>query len=346
MTTTLTIGPWDSDVGLYEVTDFAAVNVSYNMDAGDEISWTMRASAIAATGLQELAWDAWLYDDDALVQRFRIILVGANWGPDGQAELGVQAVSYKRLFNWRLLQADQSFSQVGQADIVWALIDHTQQQLAGDLGITPGLLDSAGRLRDRNWVRGENIGKLLDDLSGVIDGPYWTVDGDRKLIVKTHHDFDTHSTPIIMGVTARAMTRKGGVQQFANGWFVSGDNELTVPEMALHPDLATDPRGRWEQAAGYPSVTVQETLVEKAAGLVTESQSPIAQWSVELDPHRYENDLPLKVGDFAVLVWPAAMFRPVGAMGSIPVQVLNLQSVLTADAALSVSVELIELAAP
>jgi hypothetical protein len=339
------LGPWTGSVGSFEVADFDQVTYTDNMDAGAELDFSISAMSAAAYGLSELATDVWLHRGTALEERFRVLTADAEWGESGEDRLAVKAVSYKRLLAWRHLQTALSYAATGQANIVAGLIAHAEAQPGGDLNTTVGSLDSGGINRDRQYTAGENIGKLLSDLSAVIDGPYWNFTAAKALIVKPSTSFTEHATPIVRGATARKMNRKSGAGTFANAAVVSGDSQSTVPVFAASATVATDPRGRWEVASGFPSVILQSTLVEKANGVVADSETPTAQWSVSLDPARYDGDLYLKPGEYVNLHWPPAVFRPVGLTGAVRCQTMTVKTVFNADGATAVDVELFELEA-
>lgn len=341
MTYTLSVGPWTGDP-VQEITSFESISATFNLDAGDELSWTMTCNCPGANLLAELETDCWLYDDDALVQRYRVLAIEASWVVNGRSVLNVKAVSYKKLVGYRLLNADLKFAATDQADIVWGIIQATQATTNGDFGIVVGSLDGDGINRDRSYVAGESLGTILANLSEVINGPYWTINGDLELIVKPDDDFVTLATPIQLGVTARNLTRQSGAAAFANAVYVDGDGDSTVPVIAESATIATDPRGRWESALGFPSVTEQATLQERADGAVISAQSPIAQWAVDVEPERFQSDLPLQPGVFVAVDWPATEFRPVGATDGVVGQVMTVGLSISPDGDLKVSAQIIE----
>jgi hypothetical protein len=89
-------------------------------------------------------------------------------------------------------------------------------------------------------------------------------------------------------------------------------------------------------------VTQQATLQERADGGVEAAQSPIAQWSVEVEPDRFSSDLPLEPGMFVAVEWPASAFRPAGATDGIVGQVMSVALGISPDGDVAVSAEIIE----
>ena len=247
--------------------------------------------------------------------------------------------------NARHVQTPLTYSNTGQADIIAAIYAHTQSQPGGDWGVTDGTLDNDGRFRDRSYVLGENIGTILANLSGVIGGPSWRVTGDLTLEVRSGDPatFPVQGVPLLLGGTARSLTRNAGTGEFANSVFVDGDSSVTVPVVADVSNILTDPRGPWERAAGFPTVVLQDTLAEKADGLVAQYASPVATWTCEVEASRYLTDAPFSPGDLVTVVVPETVAAPIGNPGfSVTGQVMNLTLGFTADGALSVSMEVIE----
>lgn len=342
---TVAVGDSSASVPKQEVASFDQMALSSSLDGGCDVSFTVPGNSATARLINELASDVWVYRHGSVFQRYRIVGIGQTWGPDNDDVVSVQGVCYKRMMNARHVQGALSYSGVGQADIVAAIVAHTQSQTGGDWGITNGTLDNDGQFRDRSYVLGENIGTILSDLSEEIDGPAWRVTGDLKLEVRSGDPatFPVQGVPIMLGGTARAFTRNAGTGEFANSVFVDGDSSVTVPSVADMPNIADDPRGRWERAAGFPNVVQQTTLDDKAAGLLAEYASPVAVWSCEIEPSRYLTDAPFAPGDLVSIVVPETVAAPIGNPGfSVTGQVMNLSLGFTADGELSVSMEVVE----
>lgn len=340
---TVAVGDWQDDDPTQEVGQFGSIAISSNLDSGCEIAFDVPGNSPTARTISELASDVWLYRTGTKLHRYRVIAIEQTWDPDGGDIVSVVAVCYKRIQNSRHVLSELTFSNTPQADIILGLIDHTQAQPGGDFGITAGSLDSGGRNRDRTYGAGENIGKLLSDLSAVIDGPWWEVNAEKQLIVQPYDSFPTRAVPIELGATARSLSRGSGASEFANAVFVDGDDAFTVPVVREAGDILTDPRGRWERAAGFPNVSLQDTLVQKSEGLVANLRTPLAQWSCEIEPSRYLMDAGFSTGDFVTIVVPPTTAAPVGNPGfSVPAQIMDLQLAVDADGAAAVSVQAIE----
>ncbi len=63
----------------------------------------------------------------------------------------------------------QTFSATDQGAILWALIDHTQTQTNGNIGITEGTIEATVD-RDRTYPIDKNIGDAIIEMTEVING--------------------------------------------------------------------------------------------------------------------------------------------------------------------------------
>lgn len=338
----LAVGPWTDSAPSQEVRRFGTVSYRSYLDGGVDISFDVPGNSPSAAELSELYTDVWLYRNEVPYARCRVVSLVQTWGADGEDVVQVQAVDYKRLLNARHVQSTLNYATTAEASIIWGVIQHTQALDGGDLGITAGTLTS-GTNRDRTYYAGDNIGKILGDLSGVIDGPWWEIDPTLALNVHPYDDFPVQGTPLMLGATARMMARKSGAGLFANSVFVSGDNNQTTPVSLDSTDVSTDPRGRWERSAGFPTTTLQDSVQEKAEGFLAETERPPVQWSVELEPERWLTDADFIRGDEVTLLVPENSVAAQVPGAGVQTRVTTLSFSLTADGQLNVTAELLEL---
>ncbi len=299
----LFVGPASGNVPVQEVTIFDQWVLDRNIDDGCTISWVMPGNSPAGEITEELSYDVWLYLNGQVDQRFRILELDRAWDEDGRHDVSVNAVCYRRIFAARHLNTDLSFSGVSQGQILFDLIDHTQNLPGGDLGVTVGSLGPTV-LRDRSYDAGSNILELAVNLSQIENGLTWDVDENLELQVSRFSDYPVRSQPIVLGGNARRIVKPSGAGLFANAVLVAGDNEATTLEIRTTSDIATDGRGRWERFQSFPSATQQTQLEEHADGLLEEANSPVVVWEFEIDAERFFGDSNYALGDFVNVVEP------------------------------------------
>lgn len=338
------VGPSSASTPEQEVTIFDGLSLTDNFDTGPEMSFSMPANSAAAALVDELATDVWVYQTETLMYRLRVTAVNQDWDENGDATVSVSAVGYKRLMNARHVQSTLTFTAADQGDIIWGLIDHTQDQTGGSWGLTQGTT-TTGITRDRTYEAGENIGKVLGDLMGVIDGPWWDVNAAKQVIAQMPSSRPTIATPLVLGATCRRMGRRSASAHFTNAPYVTGDAEATVPVSMPHPDIATDPRGRWERAFGFPSVVLQDTLVEYAEGALETYAAPLTEWTVDIEPNRYLTDVPFRIGYHGTLVYPRSTVAPIGdPVASMTVRTMGLRFGVNDNGQIAMTLSLLEVA--
>lgn len=339
-TFTAAVGPWTATDPAQELTSFSTVRITLNFDDGDSIQFDASAESPEALYLDELASDVWVRGP--IEQRFRVTSIDQEWDPNGGSKLTVTALSYKRLFNARLIGVGGLSFAAGtdQGEIVWGLVNHSQGRTNGSLGITKGTV-TTGVTRERTYVEGDNIGDQLGKLQDVIDGPWWDVDFDRVLTVAMPSTFPTLETPLAIGVSARSLQRRSVAAQFANVIYADGNKQETTPVWREHPDLATDPRGRWEAARGFPTTELQQTLIESAEGAVLDAHSPAAVWAAVVEPRRWLNDFQVMPGDRVVVTVPST--SATATAGEAQARTHEVGISLTADSAIDVQATFVEI---
>jgi len=325
--------------------DFSEWTLNNNFDEGCSLEFSSRGRSIGAALIQELDTDVFIYKDGVLFQRFRIVSLTQRWGSDGDDVIDVQAVCYRRLLKGRHVITPLTFNNVGQGDIVWGLIQHTQAQPNGDLGITAGSLDNTVT-RDRLYGIGENLFDIINDLTRVQDGIAWDIDANLQLIVRKFFDYPLRFTPIELGSTALSLERPSNAENFANVAIVTGDEQATVPVIIGTAGLVQDLRGRWEKVTTLPGEQLQDALDERALGTLDTALSPPSTWKAEISPFRYFSDLELQIGELVALVEPPTIAYRRGPTAAILLQVVDRTIIQTADGEFFISVSGVEITAP
>jgi hypothetical protein len=243
-----------------------------------------------------VATDIELWRDSTRRFRGRVVSLDDTLNGD-EYTVAVTAVDYSQLLMTRGLVTDLVFSQVAQGTIAWNLIQHTQAQPSGDLGITAGTITDGSVLRDRPYTAGNGVGKLIDELSAVQYGFDWWIDDQLRLQVRYPRRSQVSGLLLAHGAGVAAIKRKSVATEFRNYVRESGDPS-TTPQVA---QALPDARGRWELHEANAQVSNTATLLEKANGALAERSSPRASYAIALDAGAYDA-LPLLLGDLPKLV--------------------------------------------
>lgn len=285
------------------LTAFESWTLERNLDDGCSLSFSVPGNSLPAVLLEELETDLWLYRDGVLEQRFRVVEINREWDANGSGSLAVQAACYRRLLRARHVLTPLTYTGISQGQIIWNLIQHTQGQPGGNLGITLGTTGPA-ILRDRAYEIGTNILDAITDLGRMLNGPTWEIDELLQLNVSVASAYPSKPQPVQVGTNALTLRKPSGAASFANAVIVTGDTRLTSPVYLAVPTITTDPRGRWERYASYPQEGSNTALTEQANGLLEASESPLIIYDFTLEPDRYFTDSHYNIGDFITIVEP------------------------------------------
>lgn len=364
------VGPSSGTAPTQEVTDFDQVSVKFHLIDGDTISFSVSGRGQAAKYIDGLASDVWLYNmttmvtrADHLWQRFRILPAEQQWGENGENDVAVNAVCYKHPLNARFIHPTPaanagsggwSFTNTEQGIIIGTLIQHTQLQTNGDLGIVFEFAAdyTTGINRDRTEYKvGDNIGNLIADLTKVQNGPTWAIrpsaatTAQRVLYVKMASTFPTHATPAMWGGNCKALKRSPG-NLFANSGFCPGNAELSGAWVDA-VGIASDPRGRWEATRSTSTSTVDSaTVTATAQGVVDDYGKPPATWTMEIEPERWLTDSRYTPGMFVNVKVPPNIVDPLGDENAVLklTQVIEVSLTVGGSGETGVSVTAIEVA--
>jgi hypothetical protein len=327
---------------LADVSDFTSWTLTQNLDDGCSITFDTRGDSAAGQNIDELATDVLLAQDLAIIERQRIVGVSQVWGPSGEDDVAVTTACYRRLLKKAHVRSPLTYSGITQGTIIWNLIQHAQAATGGNLGIT---LAAAGPAvtRDRTYEVGKNIFDAIVELTQVINGPTWDINSALQLTVSQAALYPTNLMPIELGNIARGMSRPSSAAQFGNAVVVTGDALLTTPVIQATAGVGTDPRGRWERYQAFGDVSVQNTLIEHADGLLEEANSPASVWQIECEPEAYFSVGNYAVGEFVTIAQPRSTVYPIGiAVPTITAQVLARTLSQSADGEITVSIQAVE----
>jgi len=340
-TLTLAVGPASGAAPVQEVTFSGSVTIIFDLEGGTNLQFVTRAYSPEAAHIDELATDVWLMGD-LLQARFRSWAVWQEWYENGQDNVSVMAVTYKKLLNRRLVvpAAGLTFTNTDIGQIIWGMWQHTQGQPGGNLGVTLGTPNLTGILRTRTYKQGENLGAQAAE--EYEEGIWWDIDQNKVYRAGVIAAGPWIASPLHLGANVRAMQRSSG-SDFANAVFGDADDATTDGVWATAANVTTDPRGRWELAKGWPTVALQSTLNERTAAFLETSQTPVAHWNVTMEAARWCTDSKIMPGTFAVLAIPRSLAAPLGEpTPSIVVLVTSVSVNYDEDGALNVKAVVME----
>jgi hypothetical protein len=257
--------------------------------------FTIDGRSDAAAFIVPKVSDLWCYRDSELVFRGRI--VHATPALDNRANRWeVLAIDYRGMLTSAAAVEPPIpvYSGVDQGAIVWDLIDRWQTLPGGNWGITNGDGATSGTPRDETDITpGAPTGEVIDRLGDRDGGFEWEI--TPELVLNRYYPRRVRILDTVLDWGGEVIAAQAVTAPFANTVVVVGDED-TTPVTATS-DLTGDERGRWTRSESFPSVTRQETLVDKAAFIRDQLARTIGEWTATLAPNRWEGPQRLWLGD-------------------------------------------------
>lgn len=286
----------DDDSAIGALGAATSKKVTWVLDDSASASFNMDGTHPQAALIEEITTDLVVYDPGG-VKRFRGRM-GAS--TDDVSTAGhactFSAVDYRGFLNSaRILWPGNTdlFTSVDQALIAWTLIADSQALPGGDLGITRGLGQTTGVLRDRTYDEGSQLGDLLTQLGDVDDGYDWEIDANLAFnIFYPQRGNSGGGQYLDYGGRVLSFKRAIDPSTFGNAIRESGDDSLT-PVTAVGSFGAA---GRWERQIGDTSILDQPTLTERATADLATSETINPSYTVVLKPGWWSPDV-LWLGD-------------------------------------------------
>lgn len=297
------VGDGNASAPTAQLRDARARSYSLRLETHGEARFTLNGDTDVTTGADPIAalitllrTDLWIYRDDELVWRGRIV-TDQDAVSENAYSVPFGAVDYGGLLRRRGIWPGNTLVFVGedQADIVWTLVDESQALTGGDWGITRGLAP-AGTPRDRSYDTFNSLRSRIDELAAVDGGFDWAISPAKALDVWTPRRGGDLDDVVDLGGAIVALTRTGQPDQFANAGGALGA-QGTTPATAESATLGTDPRGRWEAVDTSTSIVLQATLDDRAQYLVDRGAQPPTSWSVKLRPGYWRGPTHIGPGD-------------------------------------------------
>lgn len=250
--------------------------------------------------------------------------VEANIEEDAAA-LTVRAFGYLNLLIDRYVSPDP-FVQVDAVQIAWALIDETQDQTNGSLGMTQGAEQATTVLRDRTYEPRQNVKDAIVNLTQLEDGQfdfrfteervfetYTMIGSDRTSDV----EFIYPDNPAERSNIRRARVPRTGRGALYNKIYGLGSGFGADQLQSTQGDNSSQLNyGVHELPAIFNSVTEQETLEENTAGelerrkgLLEIPQMTVSGEDFDLSTYGIGDRVTVRIGRYSYLATVSGTYR-------------------------------------
>ena len=322
---TFAVGP-NNALPNWALTQAHARRVTWRLTTPSDATFDLDGESLDALQINELVTDLWVYRNGVPLFRGRVGTTSDSY--DGSAlKTTVNVADYKGVLARRLLIEVDTLAYTtatDQAAIALGLINATQGNSGGQLGIVAGVGAKTGVTRVRTFQAGQNVGEELDKLSNVINGFDWDISPTSTaalhLDVYSPTRGATTSAVLDVGGRVRTFQRQYDPGLYANAVRVTGANTtggappgLTAVNRA-DSNIGTASQGRWDSQVGDTSIVEQTTLTERAGAELAESSTVLPQWTVELQPNSWGGPSDVWLGDTVPLVGKIGRLNDVGLL--------------------------------
>lgn len=235
--------------------------------------------------------DVKVYRDAELLFRGRLSAPDDDVG-ETEHTVSAEAVDYRAVLSRRILMAQQSFTTTEQEAIAWGLVDHTQTQTDGDLGITREGT-ATGVTRTRTFDAGAEVAGSINELGQAADGFDWAVTPAHEFRVWSP-ERGSETGALVYGGNVASVRRRLDTSTFATSHRVTADGLTTETR---HTQVGAV--GRWDRQVGT-RIDNQTELASFADGINAEEAVLLPTWEATMRPGRWPDGFWL--GDTVQLV--------------------------------------------
>lgn len=293
-------GPPPSGTRDRELTKARGRTVTWRLLASSTAQFSINGRADEAAGIVALATDLTIFRDDEKLYRGRV-------GPENDTIdqnrhlCQFTFTDYRGMLFYRVT-GDTGAAYDDEADgaIALDLVTTSQARAGGDWGVTAGVGTTTGTHREKTIDPGKPVDQSIGELANLDGGFEWEIDADLALnLWHPQRGADNGVVLDFRGLVSK-IARQLDPKKFANAGVVSGSQGLT-PVAFETADVGTDPRGRWETSAGYPTITEQSTLDARGPWLRDQTSTLRPTYSVTLKRDAWGGRAHIWLGDTVTL---------------------------------------------
>lgn len=284
-----------------ELTAAYGRNLTWRLDGSCTAQFALDGRHPEAAEIVSLATDLHVYDPDG-IKRFR-----GRIGPESD-DIGPSthtsqftAVDYRGMLAHRQVgAAGVAYASTPVGAIAWSLIVASQALAGGNWGVTDGVGTGGGTARDKTADPGKPLVEIIEEMAHLTPGMEWEIDAELALNRWYPTRGADNGVVLDYGGLVSRVRRELSPGDFANSTLATGSQGLT-PEVDVTAGIGTDPRGRWESSAGFPTIIEQTSLAAKAPWMLAATSTLRPAYSVTLTPGRWEGFSHVGLGDTVTL---------------------------------------------
>lgn len=283
-----------------QMTSARGRTVTWRLDGPATAQFTIDGRSDEASAIVSLATDLHLYREGVKVFRGRLGPETDDLGPSEHISQ-FTALDYRAMLAFRQIgTAGVTYTATAAGAIALDLVADSQALSGGNWGVVAGVGCATGTSRDLTALPGKPIVELIDEMGHLDNGYEWEI--DANLALNLWHPMRGAANGVVLeygGMISR-VNRLLDPKDFANSALVTGNTDLT-PVASVTAGIGTDPRGRWEISAGYPTILPQATLNARGPWVLDQASTLRPTYRVTMRPGAWEGPSHIWLGDTVTL---------------------------------------------
>ncbi len=259
--------------------------------------------------IDELITDLWVYRDGVSLFRGRVYGPTSDHLSAATYTYDVKAFDYRQLLWRRLLYADRTWANTEQTVIAWNLIQDTQNQLGGDMGIRSSLINplsvgwpSTGVNRPSViFTAGSTVWDSLRKLNQMANG--FDLDIDQNRVANLYYPQRGADNGVVLdyGGVLTAVERTFEPATFANAIRQSGASGVTTVTTTV-PNIAITPEGRWDAQYGDIDLTTADMVAQTSATNIALASTALPTYQLHMARGAWGGPSHFWLGDYVLVV--------------------------------------------
>lgn len=258
---------------------------TYRLNQPTVVRFSVDGRSLDATELDELSTDVHGIRDGQIMFRNRVGAGEDNFNESTHV-VEFSCVDYMGMLSRRTIQSGDTttFTSTDQGDIAWTLINNTQSNTAGALGIVRRLPGTTGQTFTVTYEVGTKIFDEIRNLSEQVNGFDWEIVPTSATALQFNIYAPSRGSDkgvvLEYGGAVASGKRLVDPTEFANaGRFTGGLDTLTPVDYFAS---GSPPEGLWDITEGYPEVIDQDILNARAAWRIAQLNVLVPTYSLAL----------------------------------------------------------------
>jgi len=250
-------------------------------------------SSLLAAGKFEVK----IYRDNTLVWAGLQTHISGEISTGSSEPITITCFDWLEQLNSRFTPAVVSFSSTDAGAIAWSLINTSQTETNGNLGITEGTVDTTVN-RDRNYYN-QNIMEAIINLSNVLNGFDFEITNEKVFNVYEAKGVDRSSTTSFdYGINIKSANIQIDYTQGVNQAIALGEGFGATQLRQVATDATNRAHYGLRQGISFDAdVSVEATLLSKAEAMVAKQKDPIIKVDFVQSPETIPYFGTLQLGD-------------------------------------------------